>query len=109
MVINFGSIILIKFHLCSRTPTSQASCQYSIPSAASRYRSGKKKVIVALCSPERSHQETHRSGHPVFGTRDNGYQRYHFLHYLPQRGKGDSRNQTALPRHDHQKCTAVLT
>ena len=60
-------------------------------------------------SAKRAYQTTHWSRHPVLRSRNHGHQCHHHLHHMSCEIERNARHQTALPSHDHKKCTLAIT
>ena len=101
--------IFISFILCSRTHTSLGSFRSCTASGASLSRSGTRTVQLDSFSSKWPYQTAHRSGYTVLRALDHGHQCHHRLHHLPSQPQGNTRNQTAISGHDHQKCNSPLT
>lgn len=55
-----------------------------------------------------SHQKNNRRRHSELGSGNHGNQRLNHVHRVTIREEKDPRYQTAISRHDHQKCKSLI-
>jgi len=89
----------VQEHLSIRIPINPVFNRQQTPSNL-----GQAKYTFHHSSPQRTHQKTHRSGHPIFSPINNGHKCNNSIHHLPTKLERNSWNKITLSRHDHQKC-----
>ena len=90
-------------HKCLKILTNQDFFLSCTRLEASHSKFGTNKVSNSSCSSQWTYQKAHWPRYSIICPWNYGHQRHHCLHHLSSTVKGDTWNQTTLPRHDHQK------